>query len=547
MFLKKKRCGKIKGRGCADGRKQRLYTSKQEASSPTVSIESLMISCTIDAKEGRDVAILDIPGAFMQVDMDEVVHMRLEGTMADLVVKLSPKTYEKYITYEGNKRVLYVQLKKALYGTLRASLLFWKRLTEVLKGWGFVVNPYDRCVANKIVNGKQCTILWHVDDLKISHHDPKVVSSIIAQLETEFGKEAPLSITRGKVHDYFGMRIDYTSAGKVNITMIPYIETMLEELPEDMDGVSSTPAGNHLFTVNKEGTKLGEEESIMFHHNTAKLLFLCKRARPDLQTAVSFLTTRVKEPDIDDYKKLSRVMKYLRGTMDMPLTLEANDSSIIQWWIDASFAVHPDMKSHTGGMMSLGKGGVYGTSTRQKLVTKSSTEAELVGVSDVLPQVIWTRNFLLSQGYGVRDSVIYQDNKSAILLEENGKGSSSKRTRHINIRHFFITDRIAGKEVSVQYCPTSQMVSDFFTKPLQGALFRKLRSAIMNNDPHCRDHEDHRSVLDGRTPDVGPVLGRYGQGGIGPIPTGGLVQSSDVVASGAASHKNNIVRVNSHN
>jgi hypothetical protein len=86
MFLKRKRCGKIKGLGCANGRKQRIYTTKQEASSPTVTIESLMISCAIDAKEGRDVATVDIRGAFMQVDMDEIVQMRLEGTMADLVM-----------------------------------------------------------------------------------------------------------------------------------------------------------------------------------------------------------------------------------------------------------------------------------------------------------------------------------------------------------------------------------------------------------------------------------------------------------------------------
>jgi Reverse transcriptase (RNA-dependent DNA polymerase) len=136
MFLKKKRCGKIKGRGCADGCKQRLYTTKQDASSPTVSIESLMISCIIDAKENREVITLDIPGAFMQVDMDEIVHMRLEGTMADLVVKLSPETYESFVIKEKGKNVLYVQLKKALYGTLRAALLFWKKLTEVLRSWG---------------------------------------------------------------------------------------------------------------------------------------------------------------------------------------------------------------------------------------------------------------------------------------------------------------------------------------------------------------------------------------------------------------------------
>jgi hypothetical protein len=114
MFLKQKHCGKIKGRGCADGRKQRIYMTKQEASSPMVAIESLMISCVIDTKEGRDMATVDIPGAFMQVDVDELVHMQLEGTMVDLVVRLSPETYSRFFVKENNKNLLYVQLKKAL-------------------------------------------------------------------------------------------------------------------------------------------------------------------------------------------------------------------------------------------------------------------------------------------------------------------------------------------------------------------------------------------------------------------------------------------------
>jgi Reverse transcriptase (RNA-dependent DNA polymerase) len=213
MFLKEKRCGKIKGRGCADGRKQWVYTTKQETSSPTVAIELLMISCVIDAKEHRDVATVDIPGASMVVDMDEEVHMRLEGTMVELVVRLSSKTYKDFVVKEGNKDVLYVQLKKALYGTLRAALLFWKKLTEVLKGWGFETNPYDWCVANKVIDGDQCTIVWHIDDLKISHQDPAVVVSIIKQLEGEFGKEAV-----ERCMGYLGMTQDYTCPGKVAVT-----------------------------------------------------------------------------------------------------------------------------------------------------------------------------------------------------------------------------------------------------------------------------------------------------------------------------------------
>jgi hypothetical protein len=145
--------------------------------------------------------------------------------------------------------------------------------------------------------------------------------------------------------------------------------------------------------------------------------------------------------------------------------------------------------------MSLGRGAVHGASNKQKLNTRSSTEAEVVGVNDCMPQVLWTRYFLEAQGYEVRDSVVYQDNQSSILLEKHGRASSSKRTRHINIRYFFVKDRIASGEVTVEYCPTGEMVADFFTKPLQGILFKKFRNFIMNVDPSATSPQDQRSVL----------------------------------------------------
>ena len=374
----------------------------------------------------------------MHADMDDDVHMVLEGKMAELLVQLDPKRYSPHMHVENGRKLLYVKLKKALYGTLKAALLFWKHLSAKLNGWGFVANPYDSCVVNKEINGSQCTILWHVDDLKISHVDPDVVSAVISQLEAEFGKEAPLTVNRGTTHDYLGMTIDYSLPGKVQITMLDYIDNMLAELPDDMAGESATPAPKHLFQVNPDCQKLPTEKATMFHHNAAKLLFLCKRARPDVQPATAFLCTRVKCPDTDDYKKLTRVMRYLRATRAMPLTLEAGaDINIIKWWVDASYAVHPDMRSHTGAMMTLGRGAMYAMSNRQKLNVKSSTEGELVGVADAMAQIVWTRHFLEAQGYPIKDSVVYQDNQSAMLLEKNGRASSSKRTRHINIRYFF--------------------------------------------------------------------------------------------------------------
>ena len=144
---------------------------------------------------------------------------------------------------------------------------------------------------------------------------------------------------------------------------------MLTELPEDMDGMATTPATEHLFKVNEIPTYLDEKEAMFFHHNVAKLLFLCKQARPDIQTAVAFLSTRVQHPDCDDYKKLGWAMKYLRKTITLPLTLEADDLQLVHWWIDGAFATHHDMHSHTGGAMPLGKGIIYGTSTQHKLNT----------------------------------------------------------------------------------------------------------------------------------------------------------------------------------
>jgi Reverse transcriptase (RNA-dependent DNA polymerase) len=127
------------------------------------------------------------------------------------------------VTLENGKQVLYVELRKELYGTLRAALLFWRKLSTQLIEWGFEKNPYDWCVADKQVYGTQCTIIWHVDDLKISHVDSEVVSAIIKDLESVFGQEASLTVTRGKVHEYLGMLLDFTQEATVQIKIQDYV------------------------------------------------------------------------------------------------------------------------------------------------------------------------------------------------------------------------------------------------------------------------------------------------------------------------------------
>jgi len=129
--------------------------------------------------------------------------------------------------------------------------------------------------------------------------------------------------------------------------------------------------------------------------------------------------------------------------------------------------------------MSMGRGCVYSMSRKQKLNTRSSTEAELVGVNDAMSMILWTRLFLQGQGYTVADNILYQDNQSAMLLEKNSKMSSSKRTRHLEIRFFFVTDNVEKKHLRIEYCPTDDMVGDFYTKPLQGSKFTRFRATIL--------------------------------------------------------------------
>ena len=156
IFLTEKRDGLIKSRLCADGRKQRNWLSKVDTSSPTAALESLLVLAVISAKERCDIITIDIPNAFIQTDQDtdSPVFMRIKGRLCKLLVNMFPEVYQDYVIYEKGVMTLYVQLMKALYGTLQASLLYYQKWVNDITEIGFELNPYDPCVANRIVNRK---------------------------------------------------------------------------------------------------------------------------------------------------------------------------------------------------------------------------------------------------------------------------------------------------------------------------------------------------------------------------------------------------------
>jgi hypothetical protein len=308
-----------------------------------------------------------------------------------------------------------------------------------------------------------------VYDLKISHVKKSVLDDVTDKLNDEFGTIKKLAASYG-IHEYLVMTIDYSEDGKVKLPMYDYLKDILAEAPDDMKGTAVTVASGHLFTVNQECEKLDAETADYYHRTVAHLLFASKRARPDLQTAVAYLCTRVTCSDKDNYKKPKRVIQYISGTIHLPLVLGWDESGMLVWSIDASFAVHMDMRSHTGYCLTMGTGALVSGSVKQKITTRSSTESKLVGVDGTITFIEWISLFMKCQvkDYPGSDplkmlgtkNLAKQDNINTIKLAVYGRRSCGQRTRHINIRYFYITDKIRDGTVVVTYCPTKEMISD---------------------------------------------------------------------------------------
>jgi hypothetical protein len=220
VFVKKKRTGQIKARKVAGGNKQRDFISKENASSPTVATESVLLTSLIDAQENCDVAIVDIPNAFIQTvmeDNEDKAVMRIRGHMVDVLVKVVPKVYGPYVSTDkqGRKQLL-VECLNAIYGTMVASLLYYCKFTRSLKNQGYVMNPYNPCVWSKMIEKKQITICFHINDCKVLHKLAQVVNEAIKWLRRDYESifedgSGAMVVHQDDVHKYLGMTIDYST------------------------------------------------------------------------------------------------------------------------------------------------------------------------------------------------------------------------------------------------------------------------------------------------------------------------------------------------
>ena len=469
---------KVKARLCVDGRGQdRANYHITEIESPTANVASIFTIAQIAACEERFIMVGDVGTAYLDAKMptddpSKRIHMTIDPVIARIIITKEP-SFQAFVTRDGG---LLVALDKALYGCIESARLWNDEISSKLSSYGFTANPRDRCVFNSVVRGHQVTIVVYVDDLMITSRDKEAVIDVETRLRGAYGH---FRTTTGKELTYLGCTWDSKTRGVVKIGqsgMIQDLVTSRERTHADrksqLKGNPNSPAAPYIYDHTHDSPLLNEDHARIFHRDVATALYLGNRTRPDIVLTLGELCKRVKAPTEEDDRKLDRLISYLRCTRDLPLTLRCTASPSVTVSIDAAYCNREEKRSTTGMCMTLGTGKV------QKTATKSSTEAEIVAVSDGMNIPLWLRDFISYQGYKKMPVRLEQDNMSCITLLQKGE-STAAATKYIDVKRFWISDYIKRGEVVVQYVPTLEMTSDSFTKPLQGSLFEKLRNRIM--------------------------------------------------------------------
>jgi hypothetical protein len=413
---------------------------------------------------------IDIKGAFLQTPMEgEPTYMKLDRRMTKYVIEMFPEL-KKYVEEDD---CLYTLMLKAIYGCVQASALWCALICRTLEEGGYEVSETDRCVFQKMSKKNRIyLILLHVDDI-LANVDREEAMSLKERLEKAFGT---IQFEEGGRLSYSGMQLELREEGTI-VDMSFYAKQLLEG--KSLKEVPS-PSTKKTFKVDEGSPLLGEEQKKYFHLTVAKLLFMAKRARPDLLTVVSFLCTWVQGATQQDMGKIERVLGYVKAMQDHAMVLRAQTTQNIRAYVDAAFALHSDSKSHTGVMVYVGETLVYVSSKKQKCMSKSLTEAELIGLTNNLGFIELFQEFVeFLVGRKVNTPIVFQDCSAVVTLVAKGGGIT--RTKHLCARMNLGKEMVDQERVHVVYIKAVEMKADGFSKPFDPAEFKKYAKMVQGN------------------------------------------------------------------
>jgi hypothetical protein len=449
--------------------------------SPTARTETSMLLHAIAAYQELEITAMDIPGAYLNTKLPEEQRLPMllgpEETAA--VVELKPE-WKPFVTRD--KR-MWVLLKGGLYGLRQAAKLWFEMLSGTLLRLGYAQAAMDPCLFIKFdANGKRSYIVVHVDDLAHFYDSEHFQAELQSALTADYGEP---TFQRGDNGVYIGIEYQYNRADRsVRLTMKKYIDKLLAHF--QVTKPSALPAAESFMEVDTGAPKVDAKK---FASKVMSIYYLAARCRKDLLFHITVLAMRISDCNAADEKKVDKLLRYILATRTRGVVLRPRGTTL-HFYVDAAYAIHANARSHSGMYVTLGgddydpssiAGPIFARSVSQKLVTLSSFEAELNAVHQNVMFITLFRSILSDLGFDqAKPSLLMQDNQATILVINRGQEFRG-RSKHIDVRYFYITELIQSGVIKVVYCPTNEMIADGLSKNIHSQVDQHLLQSICND------------------------------------------------------------------
>ena len=434
----------------------------------TVSSESLRLLIALSAEHDLEMESIDVKTAFLYPPLDdtEVIYMRRPKGLTD--ADMPP----------------IIRLRKCIYGLPQAAEKFRTHSDTTIRAMGFTPLISDSCVYVKYSGSNFAYIAAHVDDFAIASNSQDFLDSIKRQLAETY----EISII-SDMRSYCGLHLVRDRKNKtIDLLQTAYAQSICSkfsiDLPIDQCPLTPMVTAETYYSSQKPELNilLTPTEITTYRSMIGCLLYLAKQTRADILFSVCYHARQNKTPTRRHNDGAIRILQYVFGTMHLGLRFKSVNGIVLVATVDASYASHPDLKSHTGCTLHLGKdsGSFLSVTEKQSITADSSTVAEFIAGHTVAKKVMWARNFLLELGPLFSQSlptVVYEDNKSTIHLFN--RQSNAHKTKHIALRYNFIREQINDGHIHIEYLPTEDMTSDILTKALGPNLFLHLRPKLL--------------------------------------------------------------------